>query len=178
MSDPSMQSGRMEALATLAAGAAVLVVGMATRGQLPWARPTAKWIGLVVLYSGMALVLWAALHLRSAIMGRVAPVLDRLIVGGPYRRLRHPVYLGMTIAMIGAMVALRSGYGLLAVALLFLPVEVARARREEEALEWRFGTRWQDYVAEAGFLLPRFRRRGSKAGGTAGGGSNGVDTLP
>lgn len=80
--------------------------------------------------------------------------MDVLIKTGPYRFVRHPVYLGMTIALTGIPVAMRSCYGLIGVFLLFLPSEIYRAKLEEKALKGKFGSEWEAYAARTGFMLP------------------------
>jgi len=116
-------------------------------------------LGFCILYGGMAFFLWAAFHLKGAISGGVSPRLNRLVVRGPFRVVRHPVYVAMTVAMIGASLVTRSALGLLAVGLLFLPTEIHRAKREERALEEKFGGTWKDYAVCTGFFFPRFGRR-------------------
>ena len=70
-----------------------------------------------------------------------------------------PVYLVMTMAMIGANVVTRSVAGFLVAVLLFLPAEIHRARLEERVLEEKFGEAWRSYAARAEFFIPRFGRR-------------------
>lgn len=144
---------------TLLAGALTLGITLGTRGQIP--GPHTRLVGLVVLYCGMAIALWAAGHLRTAIRGLITPNLDRLVTGGPYRFVRHPVYLGMTIALVGLALACRSIAGLLAVALVFVPVELHRAHLEEKALAKEFAEAWFDYASKVGFFLPRIGPRRS-----------------
>jgi protein-S-isoprenylcysteine O-methyltransferase Ste14 len=70
---------------------------------------------------------------------------------------RHPVYLGMTIALLGAAISLRSWPGMVAVLLLFLPSEIYRAWLEERALSAKFGGEWLKYAARTSFILPFIR---------------------
>lgn len=146
------------ALAT-AAGVCVLAAVLLFRDQLPLSRSAARVVGFGVLYGGMALFLWAAFHLKGAMGGRVAPCLDRLVLTGPYRFVRHPAYAAMAVSLIGASVATRSAAGLLVTAVLFVPAEIHRARLEEQALEEEFGDMWKAYAARTGFFFPRVNRR-------------------
>ncbi|MDT8307519.1 MAG: isoprenylcysteine carboxylmethyltransferase family protein [Anaerolineae bacterium] len=146
------------ALLNVAAAAAVFAISLLIDLSFPLSAQLAKPVGFVVVYAGMALVLWAAYHLRGAFLGEVEPVLDSLVQDGPYRLVRHPVYLGMTVAFAGATIAMRSWLGLLAVFLLFLPSEVYRARLEEAALRSKFGDEWERYAAQTGFMLPSVGR--------------------
>jgi protein-S-isoprenylcysteine O-methyltransferase Ste14 len=117
-------------------------------------KGTAKLLGLFIVYAGMAMVIWAAAHIKGALAGMVEPRLNVLVKDGPYKFVRHPVYLGMTIALVGATVALRSWPGLIGVFHLFLPSEIYRARLEEKALARKFRSEWENYAAQTGFILP------------------------
>ncbi len=134
----------------------VLLVSFLVDQRLPVSMGTAKWIGIALVYTGMALVVWAAVHIKAAIRGMVNPVLDHLVKEGPYKFIRHPVYLGTTIALVGVAVSLRSWPGLLVLLFLFLPSELHRARLEEKVLAEKFGEEWEDYVNRTGFFVPFF----------------------
>lgn len=154
----------LPAAVTGAAGAATLTVILVFRNRLPIPRAEARLVGFIVLYSGIGLVIWAAVHLKGAIRGLVSPRLEGLVVTGPYGLVRHPVYLGTTVAMIGAAVVARSSWGLLGAVVVFLPAEAHRARLEDRALAERFGDAWREYAARVGFFLPRLGRRWTRAG--------------
>jgi protein-S-isoprenylcysteine O-methyltransferase Ste14 len=80
--------------------------------------------------------------------------LEILVKDGPYRYIRHPVCLGITIAFYGIPIAMRSWPGLIAVFLLFLPSKIYRAKLEEKALAKKFGGEWKSYALRTGFFLP------------------------
>jgi protein-S-isoprenylcysteine O-methyltransferase Ste14 len=111
-------------------------------------------VGLIVM--GLALRAWAAgcagTHTRSAKIE--AP---RLVVEGPYARVRNPIYLG-TIALslgmallIGDPLAL--GMAVAALGLMYLAIVPA----EESFLAQQFGDHYRRYCAAVPRLLPRFR---------------------
>jgi protein-S-isoprenylcysteine O-methyltransferase Ste14 len=146
------------------AGLAALLGAMIFRDELPIPKAIGRAVGFTVVSAGMALFLWSAFYLKSATGGLIAPRLTKLVVDGPFRLVRHPTYLAMLIALVGASLATRSAIGLAATLLFFLPVEIHRARMEEQALSHTFGGEaWQEYVSRTGFLLPRLlcRRRTS-----------------
>jgi protein-S-isoprenylcysteine O-methyltransferase Ste14 len=64
----------------------------------------------------------------------------------------------MFIALIGAAIVSRSIVGLASTSLVFLPVEIHRARLEERALADAFPELWREYASRTGFFLPRLRR--------------------
>ncbi|RLD26284.1 MAG: hypothetical protein DRI75_12000, partial [Bacteroidetes bacterium] len=57
--------------------------------------------GAIIVVFGMLIVFWATIYIKKAILGEIEPKLNILIKNGPYRFIRHPVYLGMTIALLG-----------------------------------------------------------------------------
>jgi protein-S-isoprenylcysteine O-methyltransferase Ste14 len=146
---------RLSVAVTVVAGVATVAAALLFRDQLPISRSVAYILGFSILYGGMGLFLWAGVHLRGAIAGGVTPRLDRLVTRGPFRMVRHPVYVGMVIAMVGASIVTRSAVGLLLAFVVFLPLEIHRARLEEQALEERFGSEWREYAARTGPFIPR-----------------------
>lgn len=141
-------------MVNLGAGLAVLFISFWAESRLPIPRGAAKILGLIVTYGGMALVLWAALHIKGGITGAVRPRLNTLLKDGPYRFVRHPVYLGLSVALAGVALALRSWGGLLGVLLLFVPSSLYRAKLEERALAQKFGAEWQSYARQTNFFIP------------------------
>jgi protein-S-isoprenylcysteine O-methyltransferase Ste14 len=117
-----------------------------------------KILGLIIVYFGMAIVIWAAWHLKKGIWGGIEPENELLIKTGPYKYIRHPVYLGMTIAILGIPIVLESWIGLLAVFIIFSPSEIYRAKLEEKALSKKFGGKWDEYKKESGFFIPQMRK--------------------
>jgi protein-S-isoprenylcysteine O-methyltransferase Ste14 len=138
----------------LISGIGVLAVSFLVEIRFQASVQGAKKAGIVVVVLGMLLVVWSAFHLRGAFLGEVEPTRNDLVRSGPYKFIRHPVYLGMTIALTGAAISLRSWPGLLAVFGLFLPSEIYRAKLEEESLRKMHGAEWESYIRETGFLLP------------------------
>jgi protein-S-isoprenylcysteine O-methyltransferase Ste14 len=147
----------LPAILNLVSGGGVLLISFFVEPRIPMSKEIAKPLGLLIVLAGMALVAWAAVHIKRAFLGEVQPRLDVIIQDGPYRMVRHPVYLGMTIALLGAAVSLRSWPGMMAVLLLFLPSEIYRARLEERALSAKFGGEWLKYAARTSFILPLVR---------------------
>lgn len=153
-----MKEARREAIAsslTISAALAVCGVSFLLDVRLSIDPVVAKALGAALVAMGMGMVVWSALHLKGSFFGAVQP-LGELVRSGPYRVVRHPVYLGFTVAMAGIPVATRSFMGLLVSAVFFLPAMVYRARLEDAALAKRFGSEWFGYAARTGFLLPRW----------------------
>lgn len=104
------------------------------------ARPTpvSLAMGVPVALAGEALRVWAAGHLEK---GR------EVTTSGPYRRLRHPLYLGSAIMGIG--LALAAARPIVALIIgLYLTLALTAAVRVEEAwLRRRFQQEYAAYAA-------------------------------
>jgi protein-S-isoprenylcysteine O-methyltransferase Ste14 len=83
----------------------------------------------------------------------------RLVKNGPYRQIRHPMYLVVMVAAIGALLIFRT-WAMVA----FVPmswVVMRRANQEEALLEMEYGIEWREYAQEVPKWLPRWIKRGS-----------------
>jgi protein-S-isoprenylcysteine O-methyltransferase Ste14 len=102
------------------------------------ARPTMTSIlvGMTVAAAGEALRIWAAGHIEK---GR------EITRSGPYRFVRHPLYLGSAIMGAGFVVAARS-WASAAITAAYLAVTLFAAMRTEEAtLDARFRGEYSAY---------------------------------
>jgi len=120
------------------------------------------WVGFGFLWAGTALRSWAFQSLGVFYAVRIAFLDDHeLVTSGPYRRLRHPLHLGLLTEMTGlALLASGAlGWALLTVSGIVL---IFRNRKEDRWLETRFGDRFQAHrrgAVDIVDLLPRRRRR-------------------
>ena len=126
-------------------------------GTQPWARFHIQLYlaGVVLMWAGMALRLWAVLVLGRFFRVTVT-VQDehRLVQDGPYRILRHPGYSGGLLTMVGIGLAMGNWLSLLAIMLVLLPAYGYRIRVEEQALKGRFGEGYDRYAASRWRLIP------------------------
>jgi protein-S-isoprenylcysteine O-methyltransferase Ste14 len=119
-------------------------------------------IALVPLVAGTALYLWClwefAVHGRGTPAPFDAP--RQLVVRGPYRWVRNPMYLGVELVILGWSVLFHS----LALALYAVVVGLAFhgfvVLYEEPALRRRFGAAYRNYCEQVGRWLPT-RKQGS-----------------
>jgi protein-S-isoprenylcysteine O-methyltransferase Ste14 len=80
-------------------------------------NPWLQGIGLVIFLLGLALAIWARIYLgRNWGMPMTEKEDPELVTTGPYSTVRHPIYSGIILAMIGTTVAV-SLYWLVAVIL-------------------------------------------------------------
>jgi len=125
-----------------------------TRLEAPGLAGMIKLVGGVLFVLGSSLFVWSLLHLREGFLGNVEPETEHLATRGPYRFMRHPLYLGMITTTVGLTIGIRSAWGTLAVFVLFVPATVYRARLEERALMARFGEEWNEYARRTSFMFP------------------------
>jgi protein-S-isoprenylcysteine O-methyltransferase Ste14 len=122
-------------------------------GQTITKDPWLQAIGLVVFLSGLALAIWARRYLgRNWGMPMTEKVDPELVTTGPYRRVRHPIYSGIILAMIGTAIAV-SWYWLLAVILLGAYF-VYSAVNEERYMAGLFPDTYPAYKGSTKMLVP------------------------
>jgi len=107
--------------------------------------------GGALIAAGQAIRFWAAGHLDKNI---------RLARGGPYRIVRHPLYMGSFLMGLGLAVAVDDPVVWAAVyLLLFLGFFVPAIHVEELRLQSIFGAEYQDLMVDVPGLVPRLWRR-------------------
>ncbi len=122
-------------------------------GILPPAdeRPLGVYFPLVLLAAGSAIVLFALWHLRGSFA--VTPQARTLRASGPYRLVRHPMYVGNMISVLGIVCLIGTPDAIfLAVALAGL--QICRASYEERLLLSAFPA-YEAYKLQVGGFFPR-----------------------
>lgn len=116
-----------------------------------------QWIGIVLTCMGAAISIWARAILGANWSARVTlKVGHELIRSGPYKYVRHPIYTGLLLAVVGTAVEIGEWRGLPAIVLVAISLSL-KARREEQFLTKEFGEQYQQYRQGTGVLVPRFR---------------------
>ena len=77
----------------------------------------------------------------------------RLITSGPYRLIRHPIYLGEVFFGLSIPMILGSLYGFI-IMLAPIPMLIYRIRIEERTLVSKFGQEYLDYASKTKKLIP------------------------
>ncbi|MEM7710848.1 MAG: isoprenylcysteine carboxylmethyltransferase family protein [Pseudomonadota bacterium] len=115
---------------------------------LPLQRFSLPIVGWVVFAIGLALAVWAAWWFwrkRTTIEPRDAPT--TLIVEGPFRLNRNPIYSGAALCLLGAGIILGSLSALLMVPLFCWIVSRRFILEEEATLRAAFGEEADRYIA-------------------------------
>jgi protein-S-isoprenylcysteine O-methyltransferase Ste14 len=125
------------------------------------ARAAALALGTLLLFPGLGVVVWARVTLGrsygvSGALGTQLCAEHQLVTHGPFAFVRHPMYVGLLVAAIGAILVYRTWTPVL-VALNFASF-IFRARREEQALAAEFGASWEEYARRVPAWVPRLGR--------------------
>ncbi len=130
---------------------------------------TPRWIldigGSIILLLGLAGYQWGHITLGrnfagSSSLGAQLMIDHELVTAAPFSIVRHPMYLSLQVATLGALLLFRT-WAMLLMFLGFIFLFM-RARREEEALSAEFKEKWLSYSNQTPFWFPRlFTRRKS-----------------
>jgi len=116
--------------------------------------PPNLWWNLAAVAAGATASILGVLTL--SFLGRsfsVMPEARRLVTTGPYRIVRHPLYLFELLGVVGILSQVRSLPGVLMLALI-VALQIARARSEEAVLD-RAIPEFAAYRRQVPFLIPR-----------------------
>jgi protein-S-isoprenylcysteine O-methyltransferase Ste14 len=116
------------------------------------------WTGVTILAFGLAIAVWARMHLGRNWSGTVTQKQDHeLIRSGPYRLVRHPIYSGLLLAIFGTAISLGQWRGLIAFALIAVSL-LLRLKTEERFMVEIFGDEYSRYRSEVPALIPHIGR--------------------
>ena len=138
-----------------------------------WTYFVPKWIVGAHAFDGPRPLGWIVVAIGAAIglpcvwefawrgLGTPAPFDPprRLVVSGPYRWVRNPMYIGMAIALIGEAIVFPNLTVtiLVTLAILFVVVSLFVMGYEEPTLRRMFGTDYENYSREVRRWIPRLR---------------------
>lgn len=112
------------------------------------------WTGAGLTAGGLLFAVWARRHLGRNWSGTVTIKQGHeLITSGPYAIVRHPIYSGLLLAIVGTALARGGWSGILAVALAFFAFW-RKSRVEERWMQEEFGEAYQTYRHRVAALIP------------------------
>jgi protein-S-isoprenylcysteine O-methyltransferase Ste14 len=118
--------------------------------------PSPLWVplGLSIEGAGIALAVWARVHLAANWSGRIeVKASHQLIQTGPYRLLRHPIYTAVLALCVGTALVSGERHALAGVALVIIAY-FRKIRLEEAKMREAFGTRYDDYRRRTLGMIP------------------------
>ncbi|UCG93107.1 MAG: isoprenylcysteine carboxylmethyltransferase family protein [candidate division WOR-3 bacterium] len=103
-------------------------------------------IGVLLIVVGIWLNVWAdSLFKRANTTVKPSEKSSTLVLEGPYRLSRHPMYLGMVIALLGVAIMLGSLVSFLGTIVCFITLQAIFIPHEERAMEETFGEAYTEY---------------------------------
>jgi len=117
----------------------------------------AQIVGSAATVAGGVLALWCVLTFALAGKGTPAPFDPprRLVVRGPYRFARNPMYIGAGLALAGASLFFDSLALAVYTALFFIVTHLFVRYYEEPTLRRAFGEEYEAYCSGVGRWLPK-----------------------
>jgi len=155
---PSLPA-RVAHLPLLAAGFYLLFGPLSPQPSIPFlhaGRLTAM-IGLVGVGLGIMFAIWARFTLADN-WSAAAEIKQRheLVVRGPYRFVRHPIYAGLLLALFATALQQGTYRGFLAAFLCLSGLRI-KISDEEHLMMHQFGEQYRHYQSKVGALLPFVR---------------------
>lgn len=117
------------------------------------------WTGLALQLLGFAWAVWARVHLGRYWSGRiVVKAGQRVVRSGPYAWVRHPIYSGILLQMLGSSLMVGTILALLASPLLYVRYRT-KVQAEEQMLLQHLGAEYAGYQRAVAPLVPGLRGR-------------------
>lgn len=137
----------------------LIIISIFGVGTLDYDKYTGLWsvrITAMVLYIIFSwFQIWAYKSLGDFYSNGIVLMKNhQLITKGPYRFIRHPLYLAQMIADLSASVALLSYIAFPVVLLIEIPILITRALYEDKFLANAFREKFAEYKKRSGLLLP------------------------
>jgi protein-S-isoprenylcysteine O-methyltransferase Ste14 len=128
------------------------------RVELDLSRPSAL-LGLSGIAVGAILLGACIVEFARSGRGTLSPADPprHLVVRGPYRYVRNPMYLAVTVIVLSETLLARSGSLAVYWAIWFLGVNLFVIGYEEPTLRQMFGASYEDYMRRVGRWIPTLR---------------------
>lgn len=113
----------------------------------------AQWVGVGLCLAGFAFAGWARVHIgRNWGIPMSLRQGHELVTSGPYARVRHPIYTGIMLAMVGSILAV--GLAWLPLFILAIIYFLVSARTEEKMMLAQFPDAYSTYRRRTKMLIP------------------------
>ena len=113
-----------------------------------------QWTGVTITLAGIAFAIWARFYLGSNWSAAAGIQRDHSLVrSGPYSLVRHPIYSGLILAVLGTALVFGKAGCFLAVPLTILAWR-KKSLIEENFMREQFGVAYESYMREVKALIP------------------------
>ena len=104
--------------------------------------------GIFLMITGISFWMWTGHHVKRALFTK------DLVISGPYKYIRHPMYVAIYIALFGAGFLFFSWIWF-AIMIIFIPIWYLDCRIEEKQMIELHGEKYLDYRRRVGMFLPK-----------------------
>jgi protein-S-isoprenylcysteine O-methyltransferase Ste14 len=126
-------------------------LGLQILPNWPWLEA----LGVALTAAGLGFAVWARAYLGANWSSSVTVKVEHeLIQTGPYRWVRHPIYTGMILAMLGTGIARAQVRGVIACIFLYISFYI-KSGIEERTMRQTFGEQYDEYSKHTGRIVPR-----------------------
>ena len=116
--------------------------------------PAVGWIGVALVLAGAAFAIWARFTIGSNWSGTITVKTDHeLQTSGPYAIVRHPIYSGLLLTLLGTALVVGEWRAVAALALAFVGWRW-KSLIEERVMTEQFGDAYEDYKRRVKALIP------------------------
>ena len=134
------------------------LTGWGMQTPLPYWAPV-RIVGAIMIGAGALVLIHAFVRFVVEGAGTPAPVAptERLVVGGLYRYVRNPMYLGVLSAIVGQALVLGQPKLIAYALVVFISVAAFVRLYEEPVLSHRYGAQYETYRRAVPAWWPRLR---------------------
>ena len=122
-------------------------------GRIPHWVAGQRIIGSVIIVAAAGLAVWSLVYFRSWRFRAKLEEGHQLATGGPFRILRHPIYMSLNLLALGSAIWIPTALVWSGFALMIVGSDL-RARAEEKLLDKVFGSVYRDYCMKTRRFLP------------------------
>jgi protein-S-isoprenylcysteine O-methyltransferase Ste14 len=132
---------------------ALVLLRIFRAGSLAVQSPILQAVGVILFVSGLGLAVWARIYLgRNWGMPMTQKDEPELVTSGPYHLVRHPIYSGILLAVLGTSLATEI-YWLIALGVMGTYF-IYSAKVEEKIMTASFPDTYPSYRARTKMLIP------------------------
>ncbi|HTT08206.1 MAG TPA: isoprenylcysteine carboxylmethyltransferase family protein [Gammaproteobacteria bacterium] len=104
------------------------------------------WLGIVSLVTGVGIAVWGKKAMdRAGTNVNPRQPTTAIVTGGPFRYSRNPLYLAITMILLGISFAIDTWWGVIVIVPVLLILHNGVVLREERYLEQKFGESYLQY---------------------------------
>jgi protein-S-isoprenylcysteine O-methyltransferase Ste14 len=118
-----------------------------------------RWFGVVLGFLSVPFLVWVHYVLdRNWSVTLKLQTNHKLLTSGPYKRIRHPMYMVLIVYML-SWVLVSANFLFLVYYVFSVLLIVVRIPKEEQMMLEKFGEEYRGYMKRTGMLLPHFSKK-------------------